>query len=177
MIGNARQEVADAAEKRRLSRRLGGIFASTVMWFVLLVLNLWAVAALYVDCRIAWLRIPTVTIYVAAVILLLVLVRRRKALACVACFCVVLAWWLTLKPSNDQDWRPDCARTAWAEIDGDQVAVHNVRNCDYRSETEYSNCWTDRTVSLSHLRGVDFFFVNWGIPWIGHPIVSFDFGG
>jgi hypothetical protein len=54
--------------------------------------------------------------------------------------------------------------------------VHNVRNCEYLSETEFSDCWTDRGYDLSQLRAVDFFFVNWGIPWIGHPIVSFDFG-
>jgi hypothetical protein len=31
----------------------------------------------------------------------------------------VLAWWLTLKPSNDGNWQPDTARTARTEIDAD----------------------------------------------------------
>jgi len=152
------------------------ILGAGLIWFALLLLNLWAVAALYVDCRIAALRIPLVVIYIAAVIFLLIFVRRWKALACFGCFGLVLLWWLALEPSNDQNWRADVARTAWAEIDGDRVLMHNVRNCDYRSETEYTNCWSDRTFDPSQIRGVDFFFVNWGIPWIGHPIVSFDFG-
>lgn len=59
------------------------------------------------------------------------------------------------------------ARRAWAETAGDRITIHNVRNCDYRSETEYTNCWSDRTYNLSDLRGADFFFVNWGVRWIG----------
>jgi hypothetical protein len=153
-------------------RILGAIF----LWLILLLLNLWAVAAIYVDCRISALRIPLAVLYVIAALFLLVWVRRAKALASFACFCVVLAWWLSLTASNDRNWRPDCARTASAEINGDQVTVQNVRNCKYVSETEYTDCWSDRTYDLSQLRGADFFFVNWGIPWIGHPIVSFDFG-
>ncbi len=38
------------------------------------------------------------------------------------------------------------------------MIIHNLRNCDYRTETDYSNCWSDRTVNLSDLRGVDLFF-------------------
>ncbi len=35
-----------------------------------------------------------------------------------------------------------------------QVTIHNLRNCDYVTETEYSNCWTNRTVYLSQLSHV-----------------------
>ena len=38
----------------------------------------------------------------------------------------------------------------WMEI---EMIIHNLRNCDYRTETDYSNCWSDRTVNLSDLRG------------------------
>jgi hypothetical protein len=152
------------------------VLGTTFMWFVLLLLNLWAIAAIYVDCRIASLRLVIVVIYVAALIFLIIKAVRRRALFCLLCFCVVLGWWLSLKPSDDGNWRPDVARKAWAETSGDRITVHNVRNCDYRSETEYSNCWSDRSYNLSNLRAADFFFVNWGVRWIGHPIVSFDFG-
>ncbi len=155
---------------------IGRILGLALLWFALFLLNLWAVAAIYVDCRIAALRLPLVVIYLAVLILLAIKVKRRKMLACFGCFCTVLVWWFVLQPSNEGDWRADVARTAWAETHGNQVTVHNVRNCNYRSETEYSNCWSDRSFDLSQLRGVDFLFVNWGFPWIGHPNVSFDFG-
>jgi hypothetical protein len=149
-----------------------------IMWLVLALLTLWAVAALYVDFRIAALRIPLTVIYVLAIIAILVKVKRRPwaAALCLAGFCVVLTWWLSLKPSNDGDWQADTSRTAWAEINGDRVTIHNLRNCDYHTETEYSDCWSDRTVYLSQLRYADLFFTTWGSKYIGHPIVSFQFG-
>ena len=102
---------------------------------------------------------------------------RGKGIAiCLAGFALVLAWWLTLKPSNDRAWQPDVAQTAWAEIDGDHVTIHNVRNCDYRTEGDYTPHWETRSYDLSQIRGMDIFLTYWGSPWIAHPIVSFQFG-
>jgi hypothetical protein len=156
-------------------RRAIGI---TIMWFILALLSLWAVAALYVDLRNAALRVPVTLIYFLGIITILVRFKpsRWAAVFCFVGFCSVLAWWLTLKPSNDGNWQPDAARTAWAEMDGDRVTIHNLRNCDNRTETDYTNCWSDRTVYLSQIRAADFFLTNWGIRFASHPIVSFQFG-
>ncbi len=149
-----------------------------IIWLVLALLSLWAAAALYVDFRVAALRIPITVIYVLAVVAIILKVKRPywAAAACFAAFCVVLAWWFTLKPSNAGNWEEDTARTASVEIDGDRATIHNLRNCDYQTETDYSNCWSDRTVYLSQLRSADLFFTTWGPKYIGHPIVSFQFG-
>ena len=126
----------------------------TIMWFVLALLTLWAVAALYVDLRIPALRIPVTLIYIIGIIAILLKLKRSPwaAALCLVGFCSVLAWWLTLKPSNNGNWQPDADRTAWAELDGDQITIHNLRNCDYRTETDYANCWSDRTLYLSQIR-------------------------
>jgi hypothetical protein len=84
-------------------------------------------------------------------------------------------WWLTLKPSNDRPWQPDVAETAWAEINGDDVTIHNVRNCDYRTENDFATHWETRTVRLSQITGMDLYIMYWGSPWMAHPIVSFRF--
>ena len=119
-----------------------------------------------------------VAVYVLAVIAILRVFKRslKAAALCLACFCIVLAWWLNLKPTNTADWQGNVDRTAWTEIAGDKVTIHNLRNCDYRAEDDYSNCWGDKTVYLSQLRRADLFFTTWGVPYIGHPIVSFQFG-
>ncbi len=150
----------------------------TFLWLVLAVLSLWAVAALYIDVRLPLLKIPLAVVYVVALITILAIdkLRVRSAFLCFLCFCLVAAWWFSLKPTNQADWQPDVDRPAWIALDGDRVVIHNLRNCDYRTETDYSNCWSDRTVNLSDLRGLDLFFTTWGVPYIGHPIVSFDFG-
>jgi Domain of unknown function (DUF4105) len=149
----------------------------TFLWFVVALLTLWALAALYVDIRIPWLRIPAASVYALCVIGILFTVKPGfRAISCLAGFCIVLMWWLSLRPPSIGNWRADVSRTASAEIDGDRVTIHNLRNCDYSTETEYKNCWSDRTVDLSRIRGVDLFLTNWGPRWISHPILSFDFG-
>src|SRR5207248_9713002 len=107
----------------------------------------------------------------------LVFVRRfwRKIGAVALLFGGVLIWWLTLSPTNDSDWQADVAQKRWAEIQGDEVTLHNVRNCDYRTETDYTPRWETRTVRLSQITGIDLAIDYWGSPWIAHPIVSFQF--
>lgn len=142
-----------------------------------LIATAWAAGALYFDLPIAWLRAPLALIYGLAMLAALLLVKGRwRALSLVAAgFVVVVAWWLTIKPSNEGNWQPDVAQLAWAESNGDEVTLHNVRNCDYRTETDYTARWESRTVHISQITGADLAINYWGSPWIAHPIVSFQF--
>ena len=92
-------------------------------------------------------------------------------------FLAIVVWWSTLQPSNDRDWQPDVAKVAWADVRGDQLTFHNVRNFDYRSETDFTPRYEDRVYDLSKLRGVDLFMSYWGSPAIAHTIMSWDFEG
>jgi len=151
---------------------------STIVWIALAMLILWATAAIYFDFRIASLRIPLALIYLSGIVAIFVQLKgsRWAAILCFLSFFCVLQWWLGLKPSNDGNWKSNVDRTAWAEFAGDRVTIHNLRNCDYHTETDYQNCWGDRTVYLSQIRAADLFLTNWGIPFASHAIVSFQFG-
>jgi hypothetical protein len=170
--------VAQAHPKHGLVARWLTGLGLVLVWFVLAVLSLWAMAALYIDVRLSLLRIPLTILYVVVLVVILVRYKLhlRSALLCFVCFCLVLTWWLSLKPTNIGNWQPDVDSPASVEMAGDRMIIHNLRNGDYRTETDYSNCWSDRTVNLSDLRGADLFFTTWGVRWIGHPIVSFRFG-
>src|SRR5690606_18695854 len=143
-------------------------FALLLLWFVALLAVAWAAAALYIDLPVAGWGLPGALGYLALTLAALVLAPgwRAKLGFCVAGAGVVLGWWLLLEPSNDRNWQPDVAQTAWAEINGDKVTIHNVRNFDYRSETDYDPRWETRTYDLSQIRAVDFFLTYWGSPWI-----------
>ena len=158
----------------RLLRRIGIGFA----WSLLAVMTLWATAALYFDLSFPRFPLLTPIIYLAVIGILLYFVRRRlpRMAVCLAGFLVVLACWLSLKPSNNRNWQADDSQTPWAEINGDQATIHNFRDCDYRTELDYTCRWLTKTVFLSQLRGIDVFVTYWGSPWIAHPIVSFQFG-
>jgi hypothetical protein len=112
---------------------------------------------------------------VGAAVLLFVRPRRYGVAAFLLLFLIVLGWFFSLKPSNERDWAPEVSRLAWMEIDGDRLTVHNVRNFDYRSETDFTPRWEDRVYDLSKLRSFDAMLVYWGSPAIAHAMVSFGF--
>ena len=146
--------------------------------FVAVLLTAWATAALYFDFRVESLRIPLAVLYLVLMLLALLSLRRRpsRVLILFAGFVVVALWWFTLKPLQHRDWQPDDAETASAEINGDQITIHNVRNCDYVTTKDYTCRWETRAYNLSNLSGIDLFITWWGPTLIAHPIVSFDFG-
>ncbi len=159
------------------------MFLKTLRWaglllavVVALMVLLWAAGALFYD-------LPTTPVVrkVAAVLFLLICLafgvfgRGKLRLIAPLLTLAVVGWWFTLKPSNDRDWLADVDRTGWAEVDGDQVTLHNIRNCDYRTETDYTARWETRTVNLSKITGIDMAINYWGSPYIAHPILSFQF--
>jgi Domain of unknown function (DUF4105) len=138
---------------------------------------LWAIGALFFDLPWAALRGVASIILAIAFVSALIFLRgsRRKLGAVFAAFAVVLAWWLTLKPSNEANWQTDVAQLASAKINGDEVTLRNVRNFDYRTEADYTAHWDTRTVRISQITGIDLAINYWGSPWMAHPIVSFQF--
>jgi Domain of unknown function (DUF4105) len=137
----------------------------------------WAFGAVWFDAPFGNANKVVAGLLAMAFALALVFVRPfwRKVGAVALLFGGVLIWWLTLKPSNDGNWQPDVAQLAWADINGDEFTFHNVRNCDYRTDTDYTPHWETRTVRLSQITGIDLAIDYWGSPWIAHPIVSFQF--
>jgi Domain of unknown function (DUF4105) len=147
-----------------------------LLWVMLGLVTLWGAAALYLDVRILWLRVPLAGAYVLGVLGVWIFVRRPwKMVVTTAAFLVVLTWWVALQPSNNRDWLPDSAVLPFADITANQVAIHNIRNCDYRSETDYDVHYHDKTFDLDQLRTVDLYLVTWGSPDIAHTMVSFGF--
>ena len=140
-------------------------------------LILWAaLAILFADTHSGPRRLLA-AIYVAIALTVVVFVRPRQQLlaALAILFAVVLGWYFLLRASNSRDWAPDVARLPWSDIDGDRLTVHNVRSFDYRSETDFSPNWADRTYDLSKVKTADLMMVYWGSKAIAHAMVSFGF--
>jgi len=93
------------------------------------------------------------------------------ALACVALF----GWWSTIEASNDREWQADVARQPSADIAGNLVTLHNVRDFSYRTASDYTANWRERTVDLDTLDTLDLFAVHWMGDDIAHTMVSFGF--
>jgi hypothetical protein len=147
----------------------------SLAWIAVSLCAVWGFGALYFDFPKAGAFAGV--LFVIALLAIVIFVRGKllKLAMVFGAFAGVVSWWLTLKPSNDGAWQPDVAKTAWADINGDEITVHNVRNCDYRTGTDFTPHWETRTVRLSQITGIDLAIDYWGSPWIAHPIVSFQF--
>jgi hypothetical protein len=81
-----------------------------------------------------------------------------------------------VNPSNFRTWAPDQSQLAWAEFQGDQVTVHNVRNCSYVTQDHYAVNQYDKTFDLNTINSVDFVMVPFvDMPSIAHTMLSFGF--
>lgn len=160
---------------RKISKGL--LYAA--LGLAILLLGLWGSLAL-------WFRAPfpetgrliAAAVFGLAMFSVLVLVafgRWRAALAPLALLPVLFIWWHSLTPSNDRDWAADVARPAMGEIKGDVLTMRNVRNFEWRTETDFTERWDDRTYDLKKLNDVDLVASYWAGDTIAHILVSFGF--
>ena len=102
--------------------------------------------------------------------------RARPLLVFLAAFLLVVAWWSTIPPRQNRDWAPEYARLPYATINGDLVTIHNIRNFDYRTETDFTPRYYTKTFDLRQLDSVDVIACYWMGDAIAHISLSFGFG-
>ncbi|RMF44704.1 MAG: DUF4105 domain-containing protein [Planctomycetota bacterium] len=95
------------------------------------------------------------------------------------------AWWAALRPdvrpftggaepSHRGNWRPDLMVLPYAEVEPEQVILHNIRDCVYRTEEDYDVRHFDRVVRLADLRTLDFIVVPFKeSDALAHTMLSF----
>jgi hypothetical protein len=167
------------ARARRAVTRVLRAAGRALMWAVLSGMAFWAALAIYyTDLSSAPPRALPAALFVLAAIAVVVLVRRRRYCvpALVLMFAAVVLWFFSRAASNDRDWLPDVARLAEIGRHGPHVVtIRNVRNFDYRSETDFTPAWEERTYDLDELRTADLVLSYWGSKAIAHAMVSFGF--
>ncbi len=144
---------------------LTGAWAGFAFWFQLPLGGQAIVVAI-----VAW------AIFVVAIALNeLVRPTWRSRIVYLIAFAAVLAWWSTIRPSNDRDWAELVAHGVTGTVNGDNVTLTNVRDFDWRSEMDFSTRWDTRRYDLATLSSVDLILAYWDGPALAHTIVSFGF--
>lgn len=162
-----------------MMRRVAKVSGRALLTLLILGLTLWAFGALHLGPPKAPMLAKLVAVLgvVAAIAAVLPRLRWQPIAVFAVAFVAVLLQWQTVQPSNDREWQPDVARVPHATIDGDQVTIHNIRNFEYRTETDYTPRYYDKTFDLRKLDSADLIAVYWMGDAIAHIMVSFGFSG
>lgn len=164
------------------ARPLVGVMVRLLAGLAVVVLGTWGVLARYyasaTPTPVAWVVMALVA---AATLLALagLAVRRwrRWALAAYAVvFGGLLAWWSTIKPSNERTWKAEVAVLPTVRREGDLITIGNIRNFEYRTATDFAPRYYDRTFDVRKLRTVDLVASYWTGPAVAHIFISFGFG-
>ena len=162
---------------RRLVGTLLRILASAV---VIAPLTAWGALALFFRFPAPeGLRVAAAILFAAlglAAIAALIMRRGSIALAVFAiAFGGLIVWWGTIKPPLDGDWAPDVARQTTGTVAGDILTLSDVRDFDWRTDSDFTEKWSKRAYDLSKLKTLDLFLAYWAGPEMAHVIMSFGF--
>ena len=161
-------------------KRFCGLCAVTALSLLVAGLTVWAMCALYYsDIQSSMFRACLAGLFGLATAGAFALLpgRRRTLIFFFAAWALVAVWWAAIAPSNKRDWQADVAVLPRATIQGDRVTLHNIRNFTYRTATDFTPGYYDKTFELARLSSVDLIAVYWMGDAIAHIMLSFGFGG
>jgi len=163
-------------------RAAGAVIRVLISFFIIVPVSAWGTLAL-------WFRLPApeglralaaglFAVFGLATIAALFLRRSLIVLTVFALvFGGVLVWWSTIRPPADGDWATDVARQTTGTIDGDILTLSDLRDFDWRSDSDFTEKWSKRSYDLSKLKTLDLFLAYWAGPQMAHVIMSFGFEG
>jgi hypothetical protein len=144
---------------------LSGVWGALALWYKL-------------PSGVAW-RTLGGTIWALVVIALAVFAISRRSWLPLGVYAVMYAllllWWASIAPSNHRVWSDDVARMLTGTVQGSVVTLDNVRNFNWRSDTDYDARWETRHYDLDHLASADAVLSYWGSKAIAHAMISFGF--
>jgi len=166
-----------------MRRSIVRVASLSILALLLTVFTCWGVLALYYfDSLHVLVRTTLAALFgilgLIAAVLIYVPGRRARFLTMFAVISAVLILcWSNIAPSNTREWQPGIAVLPEASFDGNRVVIHNIRNFDYLTESDFRVSYYDRTFDLDRLDSVDLFASYWSGPAIAHVMVSFGFRG
>jgi hypothetical protein len=162
-------------------KRIAGAFVMCLIALATVIMTAWGTLAVYysnLPDGIRTLVAGLVALFGAALLAWYLLKGRTRPIVIFAgAFVLLLFYWSTIQPKQDRDWAPEYARLAYAIVNGDNVTIQNIRNFDYRTETDFTPRYYSKTFDLAKLDSVDVIASYWAGDAIAHIIISFGFAG
>jgi hypothetical protein len=174
------EEARQAAPMSDVDAALSGIGMTGLAIFIVAALAGWACFALWYQAPGGkTLKSVILAAWTTPSVVTLIALWQHRSMCWILCFAVafgiLLVWWHRLKPSNDRRWADDVAQMTTGTVEGTRVTLHNVRNFDWRTRTDYTQRWESRSYDLQRLRTVDMILSYWTYRAIAHVLISFGF--
>ena len=147
---------------------------------IVLLTSAWAAGAIYyspLPCEQLRAALAIGFIIATASAFVLLRQRRRVFVGYLLVFTALVILWLQIPAANNRDWQPEVSLAPYATLNGETITFHNVRNFNYRTESDFDPQWETRTYDLRKLDSVDLIAVYWAGKAIAHIMLSFGFAG
>ena len=156
-----------------------GVAAARLALVVVCLLAIWGSLALWYQLRRTLLKALVLAAWIAVSLTMLSALWQGRVAVGTCGFAVafggLLLWWRRLQPSNDRLWADEVAKMTTGSVEGNRVILHNVRNFDWRSNTDYTQRWETRCYDLQRVDTVDMILSYWSRRAIAHVLISFGF--
>jgi len=105
------------------------------------------------------------------------IMKKIGRIAALTALTLTLAWaiFALLTPARtDRDWNTDQAILPGISIDGDIISIKNIRNFEYRTTTDYTPGYYDRTFNIGDIESVWYMVEPFsGNSGAAHTLLSF----
>ncbi|MBT4147124.1 MAG: hypothetical protein HOE45_09690 [Gammaproteobacteria bacterium] len=112
---------------------------------ILFVFWLWCSVAIYfiiLPDKLLAIMVAGLFALVIPLVFFLVAKRNLALVLIILAYIAVTIAWMNMPASNNLDWMPSVAKSPYVITQGNQVTVHDIRNFDYRTETNFTeNYW------------------------------------
>ncbi|MBT5223612.1 MAG: DUF4105 domain-containing protein [Gammaproteobacteria bacterium] len=146
---------------------------------ILFVFWLWCSVAIYfiiLPDKLLAIMVAGLFALVIPLVFFLVAKRNLALVLIILAYIAVTIAWMNMPASNNLDWMPSVAKSPYVITQGNQVTVHDIRNFDYRTETNFTENYYTKTYDLDDLESLGFLLSYWGGgTTFAHTILSFGF--
>lgn len=161
-------------------RMVGALLRVVLSALVVVPLTAWSALALWFQLPAPEaLRAVAAASFAVLGLATIIALFTRRGLIGLAVFAIafggLLVWWSTIKPPLDGDWAPDVARQTTGAVVGDILTLSDVRDFNWRTDSDFTERWSKRSYDLSKLKTLDLFLAYWAGPEMAHVIMSFGF--
>lgn len=100
--------------------------------------------------------------------------HKKRAIALIA-LTLFGIWYFSHIPSNDREWSLDQQILPYAEFNGEEVTIYNIRNFTYKTKKEFTPSYYTKKFNIDQLTSVDYIVEPLESMGAAHTLLSFGF--